>query len=120
MRDRHKELLALGIIGAGSRLGDRIELLLRRGRGFSAHVSMSRVAASAIALLVLGAAGSLAPRWIAFAQPAARPAFDVASIKTSDPGDQRFRVGFQPGGRFTADANLKMLIGVAYDVRNHQ
>jgi bla regulator protein blaR1 len=25
-----------------------------------------------------------------------------------------------PGGRFSASANLKMLIGVAYDVRNHQ
>jgi uncharacterized protein (TIGR03435 family) len=76
---RTEELLALGLFDRGSRLGERIEMLLARGRGFSARASPVRVAVSAAAMLALMAAGSLAPRWIAFAQP--RPAFEVASVK---------------------------------------
>jgi hypothetical protein len=68
-----RELLAVGIFGRGSRLGERIEMLLRRGRGFSARVSMGRVALSGVLLLISAAAGLRAPRWIAFAQPAPRP-----------------------------------------------
>src|SRR5438105_5263899 len=65
---RHQELLALGVFGRSSGLAHRIEMLLRRGRDFSPRASRKRVAAIAIALLACVAAGSLAPRWIAFAQ----------------------------------------------------
>jgi uncharacterized protein (TIGR03435 family) len=66
-------------------------------------------------------AGSLAPRWIAFAQEPARPSFDVASVKPGDPNTRQFGIGMQPGGKFTAaNASLQRLIGFAYDVRNHQ
>ena len=75
MSDR--ELLALGIFNSGSRLGDRIELLLRRGRTFSPRVSGARVAVSCIVLLGSVIACSLAPRMLAFQPP---PAFDVASV----------------------------------------
>ena len=82
MRTDPREMLAVGMVGAGSRLGRRIETLVRGGRTFTARASASTVIASAIALAGLTIAGSLAPRWIAFAQDA-RPAFEVASIKPS-------------------------------------
>ncbi|HXP87209.1 MAG TPA: TIGR03435 family protein [Bryobacteraceae bacterium] len=117
MRSRSRELLAVGIFGPSS-LGDRIELLLQRGREFSPHASRKRVATAGLVLLGFVAVGALAPRWIAFAQQEPRPAFDVASIKPSDPAKAvRTGVGFliQPGGRFTAtDATLQQLIGFAY------
>jgi bla regulator protein BlaR1 len=95
-------------------------MLLKRGRDFSPRASLGRVALYAVAMLAIMVAGSRAPDWIAFAQPAPRPSFEVASVKPADTNDQLFFIGFQPGGRFTANANLKMVIGAAYDVRNHQ
>lgn len=80
---------------------------------------MARVGLSAAALLVLATAASLAPRWIAFAQP--KVAFEVASVKPGDPGSRNVSMLMQPGGRFTTtNASLKMILGFAYDVRNHQ
>jgi hypothetical protein len=94
-------------------------MLLRRGREFSPRASLKRVAASAILLLALAVAGSLAPRWIAFAQ--ARPSFEVASIKPGDPNDQRFGFLLYPGGRLNvSNVTLRNLVGYAYDVRDHQ
>ncbi|HXP87207.1 MAG TPA: TIGR03435 family protein [Bryobacteraceae bacterium] len=120
MKNRPEELLAVGILGT-SKLGDRIEMLLKRGRDFSPRASLGRVAVTAIALLAITLVGARAPRWIAFAQQQApRPSFEVASIKPDDSSDPRFFIGFQPGGRFNANAPLKMLISVAYDVQNHQ
>jgi uncharacterized protein (TIGR03435 family) len=72
-------------------------------------------------MLMFVIAGSLAPRWIAFAQPEPHPSFEVATIKPGDPNDQRTFVGTQKGGHFfTINASLKMLIGFAYNVRPHQ
>jgi uncharacterized protein (TIGR03435 family) len=65
---RTEEALASGMFGRGSRIGDRIEGLLEAGRQFSVRVSAKRVIASCAALCCLAAAGSLAPRWVAFAQ----------------------------------------------------
>lgn len=44
-------LLAAGIFGGRSRLGDRIAILLQRGRDFSPRISMTRVALVAAALV---------------------------------------------------------------------
>ena len=58
--------------------------------------------------------------WIGFLQtPSAKePAFEVATIKPSVSGDNRVMIGGSPGGRFTVmNATLKMVIGVAYRVR---
>ncbi len=95
-----EELLALSVFGRGARLGDRIEMLLKRGREFSPRASMARVAASVAVLLALVVAGSLAPRWIAFAQ--ARPEFEVASVKPTPPEFRADPARARPRDGFTA------------------
>jgi uncharacterized protein (TIGR03435 family) len=61
-------------------------------------------------------ASSLTPRWIAFAQSAPRPSFEVASVKPSGP-DDRLMYRLQPGGRYIATGlTLKNLISNAYGV----
>jgi len=75
-------MLAVGVLGAGSQLGKRIETLLLRGRTFTARASTLSVIASIVALVGLVICGALMPRWIAFAQEA-RATFGVASIKAS-------------------------------------
>jgi uncharacterized protein (TIGR03435 family) len=97
-------------------MGDRIEMLLRRGRTFSPRASAAGVIASTLALCGLMLVGSLAPRWIAFAQTAPRLSFEVASVKPSGPNDQ-LMYRLQPGGRYIANANtLKNLVANAYGV----
>jgi uncharacterized protein (TIGR03435 family) len=123
MRTNSKELLAVGIFGrhsrrSVSRLGDRIELLLRCNRTFSPLASTARIAASAAALLMLAAASSIAPRWLAFAQ-APRPHFDVVSIKptpeNTEPGAD---FSAMVGGRLHVRNNgVSNLIGNAYGFR---
>jgi len=117
MRTESRELLAVGIFGGKSRIGDRIEMLLRRGRTFSPRASTTGVAASTIVLCGLMLAGSLTPRWIAFAQTPARPSFEVASVKPGDPNNRQFGYRQPPGGRYIAtNVSLKNLISSAYGV----
>jgi uncharacterized protein (TIGR03435 family) len=126
MRTESRELLAVGVFGGKSRrfksnLGDRIEILLLRGRTFSSQASTTEVIASALILSGLMLACSLAPRWIAFAQQQPRPSFEVASVKPGDPNNRQVCVCFEPPGRFVGiNVTLKMLIGDAYNLRNHQ
>jgi uncharacterized protein (TIGR03435 family) len=120
VRSESRELLAVGIFGHNS-LGDRIETLLQRGRDFSPRASIARVAVSVVVLLAFVGVGSRAPRWIAFAQQEPKLAFEVASIKPGNSGDERSGFYLQPGGRLTAsNVSLKRLISYAYDVRDHQ
>src|SRR5437588_3226492 len=50
-----------------------------------------------------------------------KPSFEVATVKPSASGDNRIAILTQPGGRFVAsNATLKMLMGVAYRVRDFQ
>jgi uncharacterized protein (TIGR03435 family) len=109
------EMLASGIFGGKSRIGDRIESLLRRGRTFSSRASAAGVAASTIALGALLFAGSFVPRWIAFAQQQPRPTFEVASIRLNpgcegDRQDERF----SPGSVSVTCITLRNLIQAAY------
>jgi bla regulator protein blaR1 len=109
-------LLAPGISGRNSSLGNRIEMLLRRGRKFSARPSLARLVVSAFLLaLLLGAVG-LVPGWTAIAQTKATlpTFFEVASIKPADPAG-RIR-GFKASpGRFWAVAlPVEVLIEEAY------
>ncbi|HEX4138285.1 MAG TPA: TIGR03435 family protein [Bryobacteraceae bacterium] len=113
MRTDPRELLAVGIFGAHSRLGERIEQLVRGGRAFSPRIARETVAAGAILLGVLAFAGSLMPRWIAFAQET-RPTFEVASVK---PNTSNAHTGYgrPTGGRFSAtNTSLKALVALAY------
>jgi uncharacterized protein (TIGR03435 family) len=73
-----ESVLASGIFGRRSRLRERIEILLRRGRQFSTGAARKPVFVAAAALGILSVAGALAPRWIVFAQ---RLEFEVASVK---------------------------------------
>ncbi len=111
---RTEELLALGVFGRGSRLGERIEMLLKRGREFSPRVSMARLAASAVVLLVLVVAGSRTPRWIAFAQ--ARPAFEVTSVKLWNNADGGGPSRFDPQGIYIPGGNLIETMAEAYQI----
>ncbi len=115
-RPTEELLLALGVFGRGSHAGERIAMLLERGREFSPQVSRRAIAAGAAVLLVSVIGGTAAPRLFAFAQ-----AFEVASIKPSDPEHVGAQI-FSPGpGRFTAmTATLKDLVAFAWSVRRFQ
>jgi len=113
------EALASGIFGGGSRLGERIKMLLDRGRVFSPRASRARVAVSALALAGCLVAGAFAPQLIAFAQ--AMPQFEVASVKaqpwTGQPGST---MGiFVRGNTLTAEhIDLDGLVSFAHDLRD--
>ena len=112
-------LLAAGIFGSRSRLGDRIAMLLARGRDFSPRISIARVAVVAAALLALAMAAAPA-RWIGFAQ---RVEFEVASVKPSGEDSGRMGIGLFtfPGGRIRANyVPLDYLIGEAFDIQRFQ
>ncbi len=55
------------------------------------------------------------------AQAPAKPEFEVASVKPNTAGMHMVRIGFMPGGRFNAEgATLRMLVRLAYDVKDSQ
>jgi uncharacterized protein (TIGR03435 family) len=119
MRTEARDLLAVGIFGGRSRTGDRIESLLYRGREFSPLVSISCLAASAAILLMFAAAGAFTPRWIAFAQETRSQSFEAASVKLDKSDSGIVAIRPMVGGRFSAaNVNLKLLISIAYGVRN--
>jgi uncharacterized protein (TIGR03435 family) len=121
MRTESRELLAVGIFGSRSRIGDRIEMLLRRGRTFSPRASLAGIAASTVVLGGLTLAGSLAPRWIAFAQQQSPEQFEVASVKSNNSGSNNFSIRILPGSRLLAsNASLGSLITEAWQVRDFQ
>jgi hypothetical protein len=117
----HQDLLVLGIFSSRSHLGDRIELLLRRGRTFSPRASAARVAVSCAALVGSVIASSLAPRLLAFAQPL--PSFDVASIKPNSSSSVGAREGllqFAPGSVAGTNMTARRIIMEAYHLRDQQ
>jgi uncharacterized protein (TIGR03435 family) len=111
------EALASGIFGGGSRAVERIELLLARGRVFSGRASLARVAMSVAAMLGFVIAGSVAPRWIAFAQT--RPAFEVASVKALKQGSRgEPSTETSPDSLTIRNTNLTGLLMWAYQIRD--
>jgi uncharacterized protein (TIGR03435 family) len=120
MRTESRELLAVGIFGSHSRIGDRIEILLRHGRTFSSRASSTSMAASAVVLGGLMLASSFAPRWIAFAQQEPQQ-FEVASVKSNRSGDSHWYIRIAPGGKLLAkNATLRSLVLQAYEVQDFQ
>jgi uncharacterized protein (TIGR03435 family) len=66
-------------------------------------------------------AGSNAPRWIAFAQQASGPQFEVVSVKPNASGSATVNFTAPRGGRFTAtNISLKMLAMRAFKVKNFE
>jgi uncharacterized protein (TIGR03435 family) len=110
--------LASGIFGSGSCTGERIEMLLKRGRDFSPRASVARVATSAVVLLTFVVAGSHAPRWIAFAQQSDRPSYEVASVKLNTSGTDREYISMPPNSSMLTATNFKLrtLVLIAYQV----
>ena len=100
-RPEQGEALASGIFGGGSRLGERIETLLARGRESSPRVSGARVAVGAAMLLGCAAAGAIAPRMIALAQT--KPSFEVASVRPTRPGSQNIPSRPRPSDGLSAE-----------------
>lgn len=76
---RRRELLATEMAHRSSRLGQRIELVLRAKRRFVARTSFARLALCAAAGLGVVAAGAQAPGWITLAQDSAAPAIVVSA-----------------------------------------
>ncbi|HEV2418951.1 MAG TPA: M56 and DUF3738 domain-containing protein [Terriglobia bacterium] len=114
-------LLAPGLLGRHSSLGNRIESLLRRGREFSARPSLLSLGVSALLLAVLLGAGGLMPGWIAIAQTALPTSFEVASIKPGEPGAHNSDISWRRGGRFsTTNTTIDKLIQFAYEIRPQQ
>lgn len=78
----------------------------------------SAVSCAVFAALISSSAFAQAPAPVAAGS--ARPSFEVATIKLTDPNFGGILVGF-PSGRFSARGfTLKDLIGFAYDVDNRQ
>jgi uncharacterized protein (TIGR03435 family) len=118
MRTDPRELLAIGVLGSRSRIGIRIEMLLRNVHALPARTSTFRVIASAAVLAAMGISGSIAPHWIAFAQQKDRPSFEVASVKTNDSGPGFSSIRPLAGGRFSAtNVDLRTLIALAFRIR---
>jgi uncharacterized protein (TIGR03435 family) len=115
-----RELLASGIFGSGSRLGERIETLLRRGRDFAPRASVGSVAAGIAGIIALGVIASLSPDWIAFAQ-APKPAFDIASIKQHTGQMDGVTFAAREGGRLNVVNNpIFNVIDNAYGISKYQ
>ena len=108
-----KELLALGVFGGVSRMGERIARLLERGREFSPRASKGRLAGCAVGLVACALATSISPRMLAFAQT--RPSFEVASVKAIAPGTHAEPKMEISGSNFTAERyTMKGLMEWAY------
>ncbi|HEY1494725.1 MAG TPA: M56 family metallopeptidase [Candidatus Solibacter sp.] len=82
-------LLASGMADGGSQLGNRIALLLRRGRQFTPRASALGVSLCTAPLVLFVIAASCAPAWIAFAQAASKvpaPRYGPEPAPTSSTG----------------------------------
>lgn len=119
MRTDSRELLAVGILGGHSRIGERIGMLTRRRRTISLKKSAASILLSALGLIALAVPGALSPRWILFAEQDL-PSFEAASIKPNNSGPGFSAIRPLVGGRFSAtNIDLKTLIALAFHVRTY-
>ncbi|HEX4278245.1 MAG TPA: TIGR03435 family protein [Bryobacteraceae bacterium] len=121
MRTESREVLAIGIFGRGTCVGDRIEMLLLRGRTFSPRASGTDVIASLLVLGFLMLGASLVPRWITLEQQNPAIAFEVASIHANTTGSPDSIVNLPDTGRLSVtNATLETLIRNAYGMQKNQ
>jgi uncharacterized protein (TIGR03435 family) len=116
MRTEQREILAVGIFGTKSCVRRRIESLLNTRSPFSSGVSATRLAATVASLTLVAVVGSLAPRWIAFAQTEPQLKPEVTSIKPNTSSD-RPQLTFLPNGRLSLkNIPLAAMLATAYNV----
>ena len=113
----------------GSDLKKRIERIMtqRNGRRLDGTRKLLLAAAGIAAVAgpvvfgVFSAPATHAQSPAAPSQPAAKPAFEVASIKPSNSADDRVSFRITPGGRVAiTNGSAKMLIMMSYNLKPHQ
>jgi bla regulator protein blaR1 len=108
----------------GANLKKRIERIMTQRAGRQLNTSRKLLLAAAGTAAVVGpvAFGVFsAPAGRAQSQAAARPEFEVASIKPNTSGDHRVSFQITPGGRLACtNATAKILITMAYGLKPHQ
>ena len=108
--------LTLATAATGGSLLNRVRRIL--------HVDVtedSRAASLMIGLIIVATLAVLATNVIAQAQQAARPKFEVASVRENTSGSNQVSIGMQPGGRFGAhNIPLVTLIRSAYRLQDSQ
>lgn len=114
LESQRAEHLNLVLAADGGSLRDRIARLLGTPRNTSLSLPGTAIIAGAVAIL--------ATAFAVFGQSAPAPlAFDVASIKPNNSGDNHLQVRVAPGGRLTAaNAPLRLLITAAYQVQDFE
>ena len=115
---RTEEMLALGMFGRGSRLGERVARLIDRGREFSPRVARVRVAFGGLALTACVIAGALAPKMVAFAE--GQPRFEVTSVKENKSGEYKWSFQFPPGKYVARNVTVRHLIQNSYGIFEFQ
>ena len=107
----------------GSNLKKRIKRIMARHIGCGLDGRRKLLGAAGIAAVAGPVVFGIfsAPPIRAQSQPAAKPEFDVASIKPNTSGDRRVSFQITPGGRLACtNATAKTLIMMAYDLKPHQ
>jgi uncharacterized protein (TIGR03435 family) len=117
---------------SGSSLSTRIEQIMRHDARHTlttwTKVLLATIPAAALAIPIgIGAQqqqviiGGAPPAGTAAATPSGPMAFEVASVKPNNSGENFVRFGLQPGGRVTAtNAPLREIIRMAFGLQNFQ
>ena len=110
----------------GSNLKKRIEEIMTQRVAYKLNLArkllLGSMAMSAVAgPIVIGLLNAPPSRAQTKPAAAARPAFEVASIKPSEPGGRGIQIRISPGGRFNCkNVTTKMLIQQAFGVQDFQ
>jgi beta-lactamase regulating signal transducer with metallopeptidase domain len=96
---RPRVQLAPGLADGGSSLGDRISMLLGRGREFHAETSLLRVVACIVVMSVLLGAAMRTPAWIAVTRGAPRRPYAISTRQAvyRSPVQPRFATSIRRG-----------------------
>jgi uncharacterized protein (TIGR03435 family) len=87
----------------------------------STKISHRTLAGRAVVILAIMFSCLSVPNCIAFAQQPERRSFEVDTVKSGDPIDPHWGVGFGSNGRFRANnASLQMLLVFAYKLQTQQ
>jgi uncharacterized protein (TIGR03435 family) len=118
MRTDSRELLAVGVLGNKSKIGDRIEILLRRSRTFSPRVSTSGIVSSGLLRTPLSHAQTISP-FDGVMRTSAAKQFDVATVRENRKGEDRWRLGPPQHGSISIDnLQLHRIIASSFQIQD--